>query len=134
MKAAELAQVDTRARAKFTYVADVQMDRWRSHADDVERGAAWEGDCDDLASTVLDLLGRAGLDLEDRYRLTVSVGRNGVVDHMVTAARDDDGRFWILGDTFAGSYRAEDMRHEPISYNHLTEKAWRQGAPWAVLA
>ena len=50
----------------FNYMRDrVQFDRpedWRSHADEVERGDSFNGDCDDFAMTCAELLTRRGAD------------------------------------------------------------------------
>jgi hypothetical protein len=126
--------IDARARQGFTYLADGSIDNWRSHADAVLRGDRWSGDCDDLASTALDLLGRQGVATEDRFRLLVSASGGKTPDHMVGCVRADDGAFLIAGDTFRPVYPAAAMRHRGIFYNRLSETSpeavWREGVPW----
>lgn len=121
---------DRDARRNFTYRAE-PGDSWRSHAEDVRAARKWAGDCDDLASTALDLMGIAGLALEDRYRLVVK-SVNGY--HMVGCAVDAEGQFWIVGDTFRACYPASLMAHKPVEYNRLSEAGadpvWREGIPW----
>jgi hypothetical protein len=135
MDADTIRRLDAEARQRFTYRPDA-VDNWRSHGDEVLRGEDWQGDCDDLASTVLDLLGRNGMALGDRYRLLVSTLGESQVDHMVACAVDADGHFWIVGDTFAPAYPAALMKHRGLFYNRLTETqpkaVWRDGVPWGM--
>ncbi|HKU53924.1 MAG TPA: hypothetical protein VJP60_01055 [Rhizomicrobium sp.] len=133
MDADAIRAVDARARSRFLYRAE-SIDNWRSHADAVLKGEAWFGDCDDLASTTLDLLGRDGVAADDRYRLVVSSTGAKKPDHMVACVRADDGAFLIVGDTFKPAYAAAAMRHRGIFYNRLNETqpeaVWREGVPW----
>jgi predicted transglutaminase-like cysteine proteinase len=135
MKYPLIYDLDRQARRGFTYKPDV-ADEWRSHSKDVYEGKSWEGDCDDLASTVLDLLASHGAPLEDLYRLIV-VTKTGV-GHMIGAIKEEDGgRFWIVGDTFKDSpYPVSSMEHKPHEYNRLSEAGanttWRMGLPWLV--
>lgn len=133
MDADLIRRLDAEARQNFTYKPD-QVDNWRSHADDALKGAAWAGDCDDLASTVLDLTGRQGAALSDRYRLLVSSTGSNTVDHMVGCVVDGQGKFWIVGDTFDAAYPAAQMKHRGLFYNRLSEAVspptWRDGVPW----
>jgi len=129
----EIKHWDSKARSGFVYVPDPGTDTWRSHADDVLANRSWQGDCDDLVSTVLDLLGRAGVPLDHRYRLEVASRHSGQINHLVGAVVADDGGFWIVGDTFGAAYPAADMRHTAYEYSRLSEgKIVRQGAPWVT--
>src|SRR5689334_393010 len=103
MDADAIRAVDARTRDRFTYLAET-VDNWRSHADAVLEGVSWSGDCDDLASTTLDLLGRQGVAAVDRYRLVVSSAGTKKPDHMVACVRAKDGAFLIVGDTFESAY------------------------------
>jgi hypothetical protein len=130
----ELKQTDLQARTKFQFRPDGPIDTWRSYADQVIRGISWAGDCDDLSSTVLDLLGRRGVPLEDRYRVLVSMAKNGKVDHMIGMVVDSHGKFWIVGDTNQQIYPARAIYYQAIEYNRLSETingapVWRQGLP-----
>lgn len=122
---------DRLARKRFTYKSE-PGDTWRSHADAALSGEAWAGDCDDLASTVLDILGREGLPLEDRFRLVVAT--EGKKPNHLIACAFIDGSFQIVGDTFRPAYPAKAMRHRGIFYNRLSETKpeaiWREGVPW----
>lgn len=133
MRADAIRAADTRARAGFAYRADLVIvgDNWRSHADDALAGRPWSGDCDDLTSTVFDLLTRAGAGLSGLYRLLVSTRDGKTVDHMVGATWDDAGRCWIIGDTFGACYPAADCAHIVIRYQTLDNiDVWRDGAPF----
>ena len=135
MDADVIRAVDAQARHGFTYRPDGAIDNWRSHADAVLKDEFWSGDCDDLASTVLDLLGRQGLAVDDRYRLLVSSSGGKTPDHMVACARAGDGAFLIVGDTYRSAYSAAAMRHRGIFYNRMNETqpeaVWREGVPWS---
>lgn len=137
MLATEIQQLDLAARRRFTYRRDrADRDEWRSHADQVLAGEYWAGDCDDLASTVLDLAGRDGAPLALRFRLLADASPpSGRFNHMVAAIQDEAGRFWIVGDTFAPAHTAEGFLHRPFAYHRLDEyrdgdPLWRDGAPW----
>jgi hypothetical protein len=130
----ELKQTDLEARTKFYYRPDGPVDTWRSYADQVIRGVSWAGDCDDLSSTVLDLLGRRGVPLKDRYRVLVSMAKNGKVDHMIGLAIDNHGKFWVVGDTNQQIYPVRAIYYQAIEYNRLSEMVdgepvWRKGFP-----
>ena len=126
--------VDALARRRFTYQPDPkERDTWRSHADAALAGSPWSGDCDDLASTVLDLLGRDGFPLQERFRLLVSTRGGRIVDHMVAAALYG-GRIIVIGDTFSGPYPLAEMKHRSILYQRMSEARegiWREGRPQA---
>lgn len=133
---ADVIAADRRARAGFRYQTDGVFDTWRSHADQVLAGEAWVGDCDDLASTVLDLLTRQGLPLDRAFRLLVASGDAPGFDHLVGAVRTLDG-FVVVGDTFGGAYPAGAMAHRAFAYQCLDafaagEDGWRDGAPWSA--
>lgn len=123
-------EADAAARRGFTPKADPErQDRWRSHYDDVMAGRSWEGDCDDLGSTFLDLLGRQhGIPEADLYAMVV-MSTGGL--HYVGCAHVD-GIFYIGGDAlFPGAYRAPP-KHTTIKYRRLSEPPdlWRDGAPF----
>ncbi len=123
MNADQIKQIDAQARHRFTYLADA-VDEWRSHADDVKANRQWEGDCDDLASTTLDLLSQNGMSPENMYRVMVSSTGGTIIDHMIGYARDDPGVLWVVGDTFGASYKVSDMSHVEIQYSPCTDIVW----------
>lgn len=125
-------ELDRLARAGFTYLADPDGDLWRSHADDALNGRKWAGDCDDLASTVLDLASRDGYRLDRLFRLFVSTGKSKAPDHMVAVMKGPDLKLWVVGDTFKPAYRLSEMTHRPVFYEKMDVAAagvlWK-GAP-----
>lgn len=140
MLAAEIKVIERLCRARWSYkINDVH--KWRSYGDDILAGKSWQGDCTDLASSVLDLAGRRGAPLDKRYRLLVSVAGTDVPDHMVGVMVDDAGSWWIVGDTFEGTigpYPATRLAYRPCEYNRLDEidanyqPTWRAGLPWSA--
>lgn len=142
MNFAEIKHWDDAARKNFAYLADGPKDLWRSHADDVLANKSWQDDCDGLAMTVLDLCVRAGLPMEDAFRLAVYASSDGS-GHMAGGIYDDELSIWVVGDTFKAAYPAAWMLHKPNVYNRLSERRidpitgkdisqWRGGAPWIV--
>lgn len=133
MDAERIRRLDLQCRARFTYLADPPAaDTWRSHLDDVRAGRPWQGDCDDLASTVLDALAEAGVPLSNLYRLEVGAAGGAVMNHLIGCTWDDAGVCWIIGDTFGESYPATACRHRPFSYQRMDDVVTvREGAPWA---
>lgn len=132
-----IRKTDHRARALFTYKGDaLNMDTWRSFADQVLAGDAWAGDCDDLASTILDLLGRDGLPLNRRYRLLIATQGDGWIDHQAACVQDDQGRFLMVGDTFGPAYSPPCISGAIRRYQRMDEwrgdgrPLWRDGAPF----
>ena len=133
MHSADIKHWDAQARSGFVYTPDKQIDTWRSYATEASLGASWQGDCDDLVATVLDLLGQAGLPLTQRYRLEVGSKGSTTVNHLVGAVLSAEGQFWIVGDTFGSAYLAPEMRHTSIEYQCLSEtEVIRAGAPWVL--
>lgn len=138
MNAVDVRAWDQAARAGFTYEGDGVFDTWRSHAGAVLNGRRWSGDCDDLTSTVLDLLGRRSVPLDQRFRLLVDSSGGGKIDHMVGCVLTADRQFLIVGDTFGQAYGARSMPHRAIEYQRMDEwtpggdAIWRAGAPWRV--
>jgi hypothetical protein len=134
------------ARQGFSYVADnartTDEDKWFSRGDEAVAGKPWTGDCANLASTVLDLCGRAGMPLSVRYFLVV-IAQGTQEGHAVGCVSDDTGKLLIVGDTFADApYPAAEMKHMPVDYHRLSEAEmidgrpvfkWRAGIPWEVV-
>lgn len=137
MLAADIRLWDRAARDGFTYEGDGALDTWRSHAADVLNGRRWRGDCDDLVSTVLDLLGRRGVPLDQRFRLLVDSDHSGGVNHMIGAVLTAEGAPLIVGDTYGAAYLCTSLKHRPRQYHRLDEwtedgqPLWREGLPWA---
>lgn len=140
VKPSDILRIDVEVWKHFRYLADpAGLDTWRSYADDVLRGASFLGDCDDLASTCLDLATREGAPLEKLYRLEVGAAGSKTVNHMLAAAEADDGAIYTFGDTFGRAMPASHFLHRGICYQRMDE--WivpgvkplvRGGVPWAT--
>jgi hypothetical protein len=119
----------------FTYEEDKPRDEWRSHADDALAARRWKGDCDDLASTALDLLVRQhpDIDLSRLYRMCVKSPEcppSVPYDHMVAGAMIRPGVLVIFGDTFAHPHTYARSPHRIMRYAPLSEGiTWREGHP-----
>lgn len=138
MQSTRITYWDQRARRQFSYQADnaktTAQNKWTSYGDRVLAGSPYAGNCSDLVSTFLDLACRDGLDLTAGYRMDVLDEQRGL-GHQIGCVVDDDGNFWIVGDTFyPGPYHAEMLRHKPFNYNRLSEgpDLWRSGAPFKL--
>lgn len=127
---------DALARSRWSYKADPPgNDNWRSHADDVLAGRHWEGDCDDLASTALDLMMRGvpGIPQDKLFRMCVKTRQcpAGVpFDHMVAGCLVRPGALVLFGDTFGDPQFYAHSTHRVIRYASVAEGVvWRNGHP-----
>ena len=121
----EIRRIDSMARKNFTYVAE-EEDLWRSFADKVIQSKKWQGDCDDLASTTIDLLHRAGAPKNSLTRAIVGTYGSKTPDHMIAFAEDDKGRQWVVGDTFGPAYPRKDMTHRLIKISPIhMGRSWK---------
>jgi hypothetical protein len=135
----DVQTLEHKLRQGFSYQADFAStpaeNHWRSYYEKAAAGETWSGNCSDLTSTILDGLCRGGLNLSDGYFLAVfDYLQHG--GHAVGCVKTDDGRMWVVGDTFATqSYPAETMRHKPDIYHRLSEPVteWRKGVPWKIV-
>jgi predicted transglutaminase-like cysteine proteinase len=126
VNAKDIRKIDTQVRKKFTYKLD-DGDHWRSFAAAVKAGTPWQGDCDDLATTTIQLLYEAGAHPKTLCRACVSSKRDKRIDHMIAFAKDDAGQIWVVGDTFGPAYPIENMNHRPILISLVTKGiAWVQ--------
>ncbi len=129
MNVAGIKTHDARARRRFTYQPDPPAkDRWRSFAAMVLAGKSWKGDCDDLTSTVLDLMARAGMPHDRLMRaLVISPQSTGQIDHMVGIAIDEAGVEWVVGDTFESAHPRSSSKHRFVQVSRVSEKTvWRR--------
>lgn len=124
---ADIRKADAEARRRFSYKHDpADFDNYRSHADAVIAGQRWQGDCDDLASTVIDLLERRGAARDRLMLCKVDSTGDGRIDHMIAIAIDADGQEWVVGDTFAPVYVRARCRHRIIEISKVSD-----GLTWA---
>lgn len=115
-----LKSADAKARRNFTYKSDSGPDTWRSHADVALAGKSWRGDCDDLASTSADIAIRMGAKKADLWFAVVSSTGESRGDHMIAIGRDEQGMFWVVGDTFGPTYKLTAMKHRLIDVHNLS--------------
>lgn len=125
-----IKQIVGEAFLHYTYQEDpLGRDTWVSHADDVYDGKRWAGDCDDITSTCLDLLSRAGASSEAMWRGMVrtqnATTATGHPDHMVGYIRDDVGHIWVVGDTYNHiPYPLQLMEHQQIKNSPCDGIVW----------
>lgn len=131
MISTKIRAIDRAARTHWTPKADGKVDTWRSFHKAVEAGITTGGDCDDLSTTVMQLLCEAGLWLTDGWLLVVDSNGDTHGDHLVGACRDELGGYWIVGDTLADSaYPAHTMKHKGIAFVALSNRRRFDGLPW----
>jgi hypothetical protein len=120
-----MRQVEIRARAQYTYSTDIE-DSWRVHTHTVYAGVAWTGDCDDLTSTVLDMMGREGQPMNKMWFILVNVDRSAMTaDHIIGVVEDRDGKIWVVGDTGPFARPLQDVTYRILAWARLDRpKVW----------
>lgn len=98
LSAYEIVDRSLEAKSTFNYLADVE-DTWRDHSYEASSKLGWYGDCDDLTSTTLSMLVRAGQPRNKIWMVLADVYHKTIIDHLVGMVQDKDGKFWIVGDT-----------------------------------
>lgn len=120
---------DMRVRANFTYTPDV-VDNWRAHSHAVLNSRPWEGDCDDLSTTALDMLGRQGQPLDRMWLVLVAAQTGnrlgGRLDHLIGVVEDDAGKFWVVGDTSHTTVELKEMTYRPLVYMSAADQVWHE--------
>lgn len=130
---AEIERVDKGARAKFTYKANPSPDDvWASGNRAMETGAAWSGDCDDLALTTLDYMAWDGYPPERMWRVGMVIRtQEGKVEHMVGVVEAADGTAWVVGDVNRPAYPLADIEKVYEGRAHVTYASrLDQGLTW----
>jgi lysozyme len=102
-----IREVDKFVRDRAVYTFDKPgKDQWRSYASQMLANPSYvlRGDCDDWASTVLDLLARKGVPKKQLIRAMVAspeAQKAGIdCDHFIGIVKLDNGQKWTVGDTF----------------------------------
>lgn len=99
-------------------------ERWDSKVDDFLMGKSVKGDCDELATTAMELAVIAGVPRERVLRILATT-QGGM--HMTAGYIDDAGEIWVFGDTF--SPQMQKLRHTPhriLAYSRSSEEGnWR---------
>lgn len=110
---AKAHEISLSVQKGYVYTAD-PVDNWNSYSALHVRHETWYGDCDDLTSTTLDMLHRAGQPLDKMWMLLNNVRSRGTLDHVVGVIQTSDGRYYVVGDTDARSmYPIEKMTFSP---------------------
>lgn len=125
----DFQRVERNAREHWTYSHDAE-DSWRVFSRRVYDGAAWTGDCDDLALTTLDLLGRMGQPLNKMWLMLVKVDRSTMrADHIIGVAEDKNGMLWIVGDTGPFARPLDTMTYRALAWARMDHpRAWDTSA------
>ena len=126
-----IREIDSKVDGLWNYVEDVPgRDTWRSFADKIDRGEECFGDCDDKASTALHLAVNAGVPKERLVRVIVDSTGAGKPDHFTGCYEDDDGHWWLIGDTAYLTRPIEHTVYEIHRYSRLSEGTqWREAPP-----
>ena len=114
-----MKRIDRSVKDRFVYAdKDPGGDQWRSFATELrdDKDYVMVDDCDTLASTVLEILAWEGVPLENLFRALVSspAARGNMVDHMVGLAKDENGTYWVVGDTFGPPVTINRTPHKII--------------------
>lgn len=124
-----IKSADKRVRSNFTYVTDV-VDNWNVHSSNVMDTLPWFGDCDDLSTTALDMLARQGQPLDRMWLVLVAASPanklNGRLDHLIAVVEDDQGRYWVVGDTSRETIELKDMTYRPLVYMSTNDMVWHE--------
>lgn len=117
MKIDKIREICAQAFRLFTYRPDPQFqDTWISYAEKVKTNQHFTGDCDDITSTILDLLDQNGCPADHMWRMMVRTenASNAGPDHFIGVVQDDDDKKWVVGDTY---------NHQPYPLSILS---WQQ--------
>ena len=81
---------------RYTYATDLHVfgeaERWADFSDQVLSGAAWRGDCDDLAMTVCSIVLDQNACPPDRVGLAaVGMNHSDRMDHAIMWMKDNNG-------------------------------------------
>jgi predicted transglutaminase-like cysteine proteinase len=124
-----LKMMNTKIQSDFKYKPDElsnsKIDDWRSEVDNLINNGKFEGDCDDLALTSLQIAEMTGIPNSRLYKIISKSGRtyNGdTANHMVAGYKDKNGDIWIFGDTFIEF----TYKYQPTSNLHKIHKYKRK--------
>jgi len=115
LKPYDIIELSLEVQSHFIYKSD-DVDTWRVHTSEALMKQNWYGDCDDLASTTLDVLIRAGQPRSKAWMVLADVRHTAVLDHMIGMVQDVDGHFWIVGDTsYQNAYPADRVKYRIVA-------------------
>ena len=101
-------------------------------SNDWPTGAAWSGDCDDLAFTALDYMAWDGYPPERMWRVGMVIRtQEGKIEHMIGVVETSDGRAWVVGDVNRSAYPLSDFDKVYEGRAHITYASrLDQGMTW----
>ena len=71
--------------------------------------ASFQGDCEDLMLTVLEVLIATGIPQSRLYKIVTRTGKQQINEnHMIGGYQLSDGKIWVIGDTFKQNCRELD--------------------------
>ena len=126
----DIVTISLQTKRNFKYLADT-VDSWRVHSSEVLMKQEWRGDCDDLTSTTLDMMVRAGQPLDKIWFVLADVEHKSVLDHLIGMVQDKDGHYWIIGDTSAqNAYPVSELKYRIVGVASGADLQWKD--PHAV--
>lgn len=120
-----IKEIDRTVDNQWVYKPDGPKDVWQSFATSITNGLTVYGDCDDKASTALQLAVEAGVPLDRLVRVVAAT--EDIPNHFLGAYEDDEGHWWTLGDTITRTTRFDYMNYTVYKYSRLNEgNIWRK--------
>jgi predicted transglutaminase-like cysteine proteinase len=117
----EIMNLSLEVKENFRYLLDVN-DNWRVHTSSVMTKNTWQGDCDDLAVTTLDVMIRYGLARDRAWLVLADVQHTDVLDHLIGMVQDIDGKFWIVGDTSSqNAYPVDKLKYRVVGIANMSD-------------
>lgn len=123
-----VSSVNNAIHNQFNYKkdGDDDLNSWSIGTEVLLADDTFEGDCEDLALTTIEVLIDTGIPREKLFKfLTRSGGNKTKVNHMVAGFEDKTGQIWIIGDTFNSNIR----KLEHVRNDHIIDKYSR--VSWA---
>lgn len=113
--------VNSAIHTQFNYKKDGNNDltSWSIGTEVLLAGDTFQGDCEDLALTTIEILIDTGIPKEKLFKFLTRSGRNKTkANHMIAGFEDKAGQIWIIGDTFFKGIR----KLEHVSNDHIIDK------------
>jgi predicted transglutaminase-like cysteine proteinase len=120
-----VTEIDEMVRQRFHYRRE-DVDFWRPmHNVILGTQDHFAGDCDDLAATTAAIAVCAGVP-QDKIGFAISSTQGDVdeADHMVAFYKDQDGTFYVLGDTMGGVRPMAQTRNRVIYWKYFNYNQW----------
>lgn len=130
MTAEAARAIDEQTRQAYRH-REERRDKWESSADAVRAGGVFRGDCDDITSTVVELLSSAGAQNSQLGRAIVRSGEwnqaDGLADHMIGLFRAD-GIVYIVGNSESPMMPLDESDYVVVWHQWISDGlAWSTG-------